>query len=69
MGRLIPLLYGGSVNFENAVGLSQMEHIDGLFIGRAAWNASEFEKIIREVLDNFCRQKDKRGMTRKPLDN
>ena len=44
------LLYGGSVNPENAVGLSKMEHIDGLFIGRSAWQADNFNKIIRDVL-------------------
>ena len=46
----IPVLYGGSVNPENAVGLSKMEHIDGLFIGRSAWQADNFNKIIRDVL-------------------
>lgn len=35
---------------ENAVGLSKMEHIDGLFIGRSAWQADNFNKIIRDVL-------------------
>ncbi|MDO5145923.1 MAG: triose-phosphate isomerase [Eubacteriales bacterium] len=49
-GTEIPVLYGGSVNPENAVGLSKMEHIDGLFIGRSAWNADNFNKIIRDVL-------------------
>ncbi len=49
-GGAIPLLYGGSVNPGNAVGLSQMEHIDGLFIGRSAWNAEGFNRIIRDVL-------------------
>lgn len=44
------VLYGGSVNPENAVGLSKMEHIDGLFIGRSAWQADNFNKIIRDVL-------------------
>ncbi|MCD8021008.1 MAG: triose-phosphate isomerase, partial [Clostridiales bacterium] len=50
-GSAIPVLYGGSVNPENAVGLSKMEHIDGLFIGRSAWQADNFNKIIRDVLD------------------
>lgn len=49
-GNEIPVLYGGSVNPENAVGLSKMEHIDGLFIGRSAWQADNFNKIIRDVL-------------------
>lgn len=46
----IPVLYGGSVNQENAVGLMQQQNVDGLFIGRSAWNAANFEKIIRMVL-------------------
>ncbi|MDD7208444.1 MAG: triose-phosphate isomerase [Lachnospiraceae bacterium] len=50
-GNRIPLLYGGSVNPGNAVGLSRMEHIDGLFIGRAAWDADNFNEIIRSVLE------------------
>ena len=49
-GAAIPVLYGGSVNPENAVGLSKMDHIDGLFIGRSAWNADNFNAIIRSVL-------------------
>lgn len=49
-GRRIPLLYGGSVNGENAEGLIQAENIDGLFIGRSAWQAENFDAIIRKVL-------------------
>ena len=49
-GESIPLLYGGSVNRENAVALSRTNHIDGLFIGRSAWNAREFYEIIQSVL-------------------
>ena len=50
VGSRIPLLYGGSVNPENAPGLIQRENIDGLFIGRSAWQADKFESIIRTVL-------------------
>lgn len=46
----IPLLYGGSVNSENAVPLSLQPNIDGLFIGRSAWNAESFNEIIRSVM-------------------
>lgn len=46
----IPLLYGGSVNAENAVPLSQQPDIDGLFIGRSAWDAENFNAIIRSVM-------------------
>ena len=48
-GCRVPLLYGGSVNLENAVELMR-ENIDGLFIGRSAWQAKTFEAIIRSVL-------------------
>lgn len=50
IGGAVPVLYGGSVNPQNAVGLIQMEHIDGLFIGRSAWNAQKFNALIRDVL-------------------
>lgn len=49
-GRRIPLLYGGSVNRENASELIRRKNIDGLFIGRAAWQAEAFAAMIREVL-------------------
>ena len=49
-GDQIPLLYGGSVNPQNAPGLIGMENIDGLFIGRSAWQADNFNSIIRSVL-------------------
>lgn len=46
----VPLLYGGSVNPGNAPELIRMENIDGLFIGRSAWQADKFNSIIRSVL-------------------
>ncbi len=48
-GLQIPILYGGSVNPQNAEELIQMPEIDGLFIGRSAWDAENFSKIIRMV--------------------
>ena len=50
VGSAMPLLYGGSVNPQNAPELIQMENIDGLFIGRSAWEADRFNGIIRSVL-------------------
>ena len=38
------------MNPENAPELIQRENIDGLFIGRSAWQADKFEAIIRTVL-------------------
>lgn len=53
----IPVLYGGSVNNQNAQQLIRMPHIDGLFIGRSAWDAENFNQIIRMVLPEFeCKQ-------------
>ena len=52
-GARIPVLYGGSVNMGNAVELISQPEIDGLFIGRAAWDAGEFNKIIRATLSSW----------------
>lgn len=52
-GKEIPVLYGGSVNAGNARRLMMQPSIDGLFIGRAAWKADEFVKLIRDVKGNI----------------
>ena len=59
-GERIPLLYGGSVNRENAPGLIEMRNIDGLFIGRSAWQAENFNEIIRSVLALWRTKEDRR---------
>ena len=48
-GAAIPLLYGGSVNRGNAVALAQVPAVDGLFIGRAAWDPHGLIGIIADV--------------------
>jgi triosephosphate isomerase len=48
-GQQIPVIYGGSVNPKNATSLVAMPDVDGLFIGRAAWNVTGFTEIIRDV--------------------
>lgn len=45
----IVLLYGGSVNCDNAAELIQQPSIDGLFVGRAAWDASGYAKLLAIV--------------------
>jgi triosephosphate isomerase len=50
-GRQIPVLYGGSVNNDNAKELFEIPDIDGLFVGRSAWDAGNFNKIIRDALN------------------
>lgn len=52
-GSDIPVLYGGSVNPGNAGSLIRMPHIDGLFIGRSAWDADQFHQIIRSVMRSW----------------
>ncbi len=45
----VPILYGGSVNASNAVPFVQQPDVDGLFIGRAAWDAASFIQLIKMV--------------------
>lgn len=49
-GRQVPVLYGGSVNMENASDLIIQPSIDGLFVGRTAWDAERFASLIRQML-------------------
>jgi len=46
LGRRIPCLYGGSVNPGNCEELISCPHIDGLFIGRSAWNVGGYLDIL-----------------------
>ncbi|ATA21212.1 triosephosphate isomerase [Gibbsiella quercinecans] len=52
-GQQIPLLYGGSVNAGNAIALLEQPDIDGLFIGRAAWDAAGYCNIVQRVKQEF----------------
>jgi triosephosphate isomerase len=45
----IPVLYGGSVNPDNCLALARQPAVDGLFIGRSAWDASGFLGIIASI--------------------
>ena len=49
MGRAIPVLYGGSVNPGNCEELAQTPGIDGLFIGRSAWEVAGYLDIVAKV--------------------
>ncbi|MCW9710470.1 triose-phosphate isomerase [Avibacterium sp. 21-586] len=51
VGLDIPVLYGGSVNPTNANELINKQHIDGLFIGRSAWNAANFIQLMKNALE------------------
>ena len=46
IGRPVPCLYGGSVNPDNCEELISCPHVDGLFIGRSAWNAEGYLNIL-----------------------
>ncbi len=52
----IPVLYGGSVNPQNAEELIVQPNVDGLFIGRAAWDTEKFDALIRQVLPLWQRK-------------
>jgi L-erythrulose 1-phosphate isomerase len=52
-GGTLPILYGGSVNPGNCASLANQSHIDGLFIGRSAWDANGYIGIIQSVVDSL----------------
>lgn len=47
----VTILYGGSVNLSNALDLISQQNIDGLFIGRSAWQAEGFCALLDKVAD------------------
>lgn len=57
-GKNIPVLYGGSVNQKNAEKLIVQPDIDGLFVGRSAWNAEQFDTLIRKSIDAYQKWRD-----------
>lgn len=48
LGRRVPCLYGGSVNPGNCEELIGCPHIDGLFIGRSAWDVQGYLGILAQ---------------------
>ena len=46
-GRGVPLLYGGSVDQQTAPELAAASEVDGLFVGRAAWDVEGFIALAR----------------------
>ena len=50
----IPVLYDGSVNPGNAESLIVQPSIDGLFVGRAAWDADKFDTLIRDAMKVYA---------------
>lgn len=51
--KKIPVLYGGSVNLENANELILQSNIDGLFVGRSAWEAKSFHLLMKNALNTL----------------
>lgn len=51
-GAAIPTLYGGSVNPGNAKALFARPSVDGLFVGRSAWQAKAFRELVRIALSD-----------------
>jgi len=49
-GDTLNVVYGGSVNSGNCADLIRQPAIDGLFIGRAAWEASGYIDIVDRVI-------------------
>lgn len=45
----VPLLYGGSVNPDNCEAFSELDEVNGLFIGRSAWDIVQFEDILTRL--------------------
>ncbi len=48
-GRDLRVLYGGSVNPGNCVALAAQPHVDGLFVGRSAWQPQGYLGIVAKV--------------------
>ena len=42
----VPLLFGGSVNHKNFRSYAEIVDVDGLFVGRAAWDPKPFLELI-----------------------
>lgn len=61
--KKIPVLYGGSVNPNNANTLIEKPNIDGLFTGRSAWNAKAFSTLIFDALKTAEQKKIIRSRT------
>jgi L-erythrulose 1-phosphate isomerase len=53
LGRRVPCLYGGSVNANNCEELIACPHVDGLFIGRSAWQVEGYLDILARCSSNL----------------
>ena len=53
LGIELIVLYGGSVNMNNSADLIYMKNINGLFIGRSAWNAEDYIDLMGKVSESI----------------
>src|SRR5690625_5123586 len=49
----VPLLYGGSVNRNNFEKYLKIKNVDGLFIGRSAWDIDNYKKLLFSLNSYF----------------
>ena len=56
LGRRTPCLYGGSVNPGNCQDLVNRPSIDGLFIGRSAWNVEGYLDILGRCVATLAKE-------------
>lgn len=52
-GEMVPVLYGGSADADNARSIVHEGEVDGLLVGRKSLDPYEFSKIIDEVSKGF----------------
>ena len=66
-GRVRAILYGGSVNTDSAVETLAVAGVDGLFVGRAAWDVEDYLALVD--LAAQCRERESAGATSTPTGN
>lgn len=49
LAQHVPILYGGSVSLDNAACFTALQDVDGVFIGRSAWDPAGLASIIRSA--------------------
>jgi triosephosphate isomerase len=54
VGKDIPILYGGSVNLDNYLQYIDYPDVNGLFVGRTAWNMETFKVLLRTLEAHLC---------------
>lgn len=64
--RVRAVLYGGSVNHDNAAELLTIPGVDGLFIGRSAWHLTDYLRLLDIAsLGRSCESDEGSGLDRR----